>query len=828
MSALSRRWNAADREADAGFGMVEMMVSLVIIAIVTTAALSFFLNGLSSENGQRQRQEAIYLADQQMQTVQAVPAADLVQGRTSAAQTAALTTPIAGTLNLAAQSDTSAGAGFDSNASDSVLIPLSQTQSVNNVTYTLWTFVYACHLLVSSDSQCGQSAPADSTPELRATVAVTWTSHAHCQSGCNYSTSTLVDPSGDQTFNTNISSPTITNVAPATFFNTNTGTRGVGSPPPPYETCTTGPVGNTVTAPGTLMVITGTGFKSNIRVLISGVGGSIPTNAIYQPSATEVDLCLQTGDTPGAYTISVINNDGGHIQTTINEVPVIRWVALTGSGANQTLTMNGGGFLTGATFTATGGVSGNFTVVSKTQATLTQYVGPSAGASPAPLLTITDPSPASQQASFTLPAMAAATSPSAVAVGRVVPVAVTGTGFKTGLGTALVTNGTATVTASTATTATVNIQAVAVGTMSFALLNADGGVSNTISLVVDPLPTVVAPGSKVIGTTWTINGTGFLPGMTASISGGGAVVVNSQTGTTAASLTIVGGSTGSQTLTLTNTDGGTVTTPITVLPLPAVTSSTTGVSGQVAVNLSGTNFQSTMTVTDANGTATIVSRSGTTGITVMLTGAAGSHTLTLTNPDGGVTTRVVTVDAPLDITSVETPVGAGSVVTITGTGFASGLTASSSKGGVSGVTVVNSTTVNITLSATGSNLITLTNSDGGSDSATVVVNAAPNITSLTLAPTAPTHNGTVAVTVAGTGFQSGATFTAQWTRTSTATTNPTPTSVVFVSSTKETFNLVVPPTTSASGSGAKWTLTVTINNPDGGTDNLAKTGITVS
>jgi hypothetical protein len=36
----------------------------------------------------------------------------------------------------------------------------------------------------------------------------------------------------------------------------------------------------------------------------------------------------------------------------------------------------------------------------------------------------------------------------------------------------------------------------------------------------------------------------------------------------------------------------------------------------------------------------------------------------------------------------------------------------------------------------------------------------------------------------------------------------------------------VPPT--ASGTGAKWTLTVVITNPDGGTDNLAKTGITVS
>jgi hypothetical protein len=734
-------------------------------------------------------------------------------------QTTALSTPIATTLNLAAESDTSAGAGFDSNAADSVLLPLSQTQSVNNVTYTLWTFIYACHLKVSSNSQCGQDAPAGSTPELRATVAVTWTSHAHCDSGCNYSTSTLVDPSGDQTFNTNISAPTgsVTTPSPATFFNTNTGTRGVGTPPPPYETCTTGPTGNTVTVPGTLLVITGTGFKSNIRVLISSNGGSIPTNAIYQPSSTEVDACLQTGDTPGTYTISVINNDGGHFQTSVNEVPVIRWVALTGSGANQTLTLNGGGFVTGATLTATGGVSGNFSVVSKTQATLTQFVLPTAGANPAPVLTLTDPPPGSQQATFTLPAMSATTSPSAVAVGRLVPISVTGTGFEAGLATALVTNGTATVTASTATSATVNVQAGTAGTMSFGLLNPDGGVSNTVSLVVDPLPTVVAPGSKAIRSTWTINGTGFLPGMTASITGGGTVTVNSQTGTTAASLTIVGGSTGNQTLTLTNTDGGSVTTTVNVLPPPAVTSSTTGVSGQVAVTLTGTNFQPTMTVADANGTASIVSRSGTTGITVMLTGAAGSHTLTLTNPDGGLTTRVVTVDAPLNITAASLTAIEGVPVAVAGSGFTSSTTTSTP-----GATVqfVSATQVNVTFNNTGSQTLTLSNPDGGSDTASATVSG-PVITSLTLTPTKPTHGSgnTVSVAIAGTGFVSGATFTVSWT--GPPNSNPAPTSATVSSSTAATIVVATP---SLAGT---YTLTVTITNPDNGTDTLAKSGVTV-
>jgi prepilin-type N-terminal cleavage/methylation domain-containing protein len=813
VSALTRRFAVPANEADNGFGMVEMMVSLVIIAIVTVAALNFFLNGLTSESGQRQRQEAIYLADQQMQTVQAVPAADLVQGRTSTVQTAALATPIATTLNLAAQSDTTSGAGFDSNASDSVLIPLSQTQSVNHVTYTLWTFVSACHLKVSSNTLCGPTTTTGSTTELRATVAVTWTSHANCTKGCNYSTSTLVDPSSDQTFNTNISAPTgaITtpapvSPAPAAFFNTNTGTRaGVA-----YENCTTGPVGNTVTMPGTKMIITGTGFKSNIRVLISSNGGSIPTNSIYQPSATEVDACLQTGDSPGTYTLSVINNDGGHFQTSLVEGPVIRWVALTGTGANQTLTLNGGGFVTGATFAASGGVSGTFVVVSKTQATVTHYVSPSAGVSPAPLLTLTDPAPGSQKATFTLPDMSATTTPSSVALGKVVNVNVTGTGFQTGLATALVTNGTATVTSNTATSAVLTIQGNALGTMSFALLNPDGGVSNTISLTVDPLPTLVSPGSKLIGSTWTLSGTGFLPGMTATITGGGSVTVGTITPTTAV-LTVSGGTTGTaQTLTVANLDGGTAFTSITMLPLPAVTGSTVGVSAQKAVVLTGTNFNTGVTVTDANGTVISVTRNSITQITVMLSDAVTTpvtHNLTIKNTDTGTTTAAVVVDAQPVISTFPASTTVGVSFTVTGTGFAPGITISSTKAGAT-VTYGSPTQVTVTLGTAGAQNWSLTNSDTGFSNtvtSTPILGPKPTISNVTVNPPSPTRNTNVTVTVTGTNFSSAATIAA--TLTGSPNQSPTPTGVTITSGVV-TFTIPV-------GKNGNFTLTVTVTNPDG-------------
>jgi Tfp pilus assembly protein PilV len=804
--------------------MVEMMVALVIIAIVTTAALAFFINGLRSETGQRQRQEAIYLADQQMQTVQSVPAADLVQGRSSTMQNAALSNPVASTLNLAAQSDLTSSAGFDSNSSHATLIPLSQTQTLDKVNYTLWTFVYACHLKVSTNSQCGQTVPSGSTTELRATVAVTWTSNANCTSGCNYSTSTLVDPSGDQTFNTNISSPTgaistPSSAAPAlpTFFNSNTGTRGTTA----YESCTTGATGNTVTVPGTLMVITGTGFKSNIRVLISSNGGSIPTNTIYQPSASEIDVCLQTADVPGTYTVSVINNDGGHFQTKLSEIPIIRWAALSGSGANQTLTLNGGGFANGATYTATGGVGGTFNWVSGTQVQLLNYVSPTAGLATAPVITVTDPAPGSQKATFSLPDLSATTFPASVAVTGPVSVSVTGVGFQPGLATTGVTNGTATATYTGPTNATVSLRAGVVGTMSFALLNPDGGVSNTITLTVDPQPTISpAPGSKLTGVPFNVTGTGFLTGITASISGGDGVTVNSSAAGTV-SLTVNGTAYGLFTLTLTNVDGGTVSTPITILPPPAVTGRTTGVSGQIAVTLTGTNFQTGITVSDSNGTLVTATRNSATQLTLMLSDAAAApftHNLTLTNPDGGTTTTTAVVDPQLDITTVPASTTAGTQFTVGGTGFTPGLTITSTKAGTPTVTYVSSTSVLVTLPTSGSQTFTLTNPDGGNDTATVtpIPAPAPSITSFTVNPTTPARGSTPTITVVGANLSPTSTYVVRWVKSGSTTQQPT---VTYSSRTATGAVFTNGPLGSTNGA---WTVTVTVTNPDGQTASFAK------
>jgi Tfp pilus assembly protein PilV len=796
--------------------MVEMMISLVIIAIVMTAAIAFFVNGLRSDSGQRQRQEGIYLADQQMQTVQAIPAHDLVFGRSLTAQQTALTSSLGSALNLSAQSDMTSAASYDSDTNDATLIPFAQTQTVNHVTYTLSTFVYACHVSSGNGSKCGPTATTGSTQELRVTVASSWTSNASCSNGCHYATSTLIDPNSDQTFNTNISTPTgaITTPSPATFYNDNTGTHGTT----PYETCTTGAAGNTVTVPGTEMIITGTGFKSNIRVWISAGGGTIPTNTIYQPSATEIDLCLQTADTPGTYTVSVINTDGGHFQTTLTETPIIRWVALTGSGSSQVLTLNGGGFITGATYTATGGVSGTLNVVSAQQATLSNYVGPNGGTATPTAITLKDPSPGLQATpAFSLPDITTTTSPTSVAVGTTVPVSITGLGFEPGLAIAsnpAVTNASpVTVSYTSAAAAVVTIRATTVGTMSFALVNPDGGVSNTITLTVDPLPTIApAPGSRVVGVPFTVTGTGFMTGMTASLANGDSVVVNSLTVPGTVSLTITGTSYTLTTLTLHNLDGGSVSTPITVTPPPVVTGVTTAVSGQVTETLTGTGFQSGMTISDPGGTIGTITHTGTTSVTFMITDTPGTQTLTLTNPDGGTTTVNVPLDTPLSITAPTLTAFEGVPVTVAGSGFVSGLTTSTP-----GATVqwLSATSVRVTFGNAGSQTLVLTNPDGGSDSATATVTG-PTISNFTTGTAVHGTGKTVTVAVTGSGLTTTSVYTAVWTK---GGTNTPETVTAYTGRTTTTANFTIP-TPSTSGS---YTLTVTVTNPDTSTDSLTKT-----
>ncbi len=417
---------------------------------------------------------------------------------------------------------------------------------------------------------------------------------------------------------------------------------------------------------------------------------------------------------PVRYTVSVINTDGGHFQTSLTETPIVRWVALTGSGSSQVLTLNGGGFVNGASYTGTGGVSGTFHWVSPQQATITSYVGPTAGATPS--ITVNDPSPGFQQTPvFTLPDMSATTSPTSVAVGTNVSVSVSGSGFETGLATTGVTNGSATASYISPTSAVVVLRGTAVGTMSFALLNPDGGVSNTLTLNVDPLPTISpAPGTRVVSLPFTVTGTNFMPGITATLANGDAVAAT-YVSPTQISLTVTGSSYGATTLTLHNPDGGIATAPITIDAPPVVTGVTVAVSGQVTETLTGTGFQSGTTITDPGGTIGTITHSGTTGMTFMITDTPGIADADADQPGRRHDNGQCAARHAVGHHCLQPHCLRGGASDRRRPGFTAGVR-TTTPGAT--VTYVSATSVRVTFGNAGSQTLVLTNPDGGSDSAT--------------------------------------------------------------------------------------------------------------
>jgi prepilin-type N-terminal cleavage/methylation domain-containing protein len=656
--------NRRDAAGDAGFSMVEMMVSILVIAIVATASVAFFVANLRGVNNQRQHQEAVYLADQQLETVESLPVAMLVHGRPKSAVQTLYASAAATALGISSQDDVISNSNWDASATSltNVTVPLTSTQTVNNVAYNMTTFIDACYYS-SSTGVCGPTSSSSTNQEYRVSLYETWTSSGACATAgnCSYSTRTLIDPTADPTFSSTITVPNVAAPSPSTINTDNAYT----------DSCTTA----AGTAAGTEIKVTASGSPSNlnagVRVKIGPGGGTV--SEISQVGSSEVDFCLTSGDTPGVYSISIINTDGGNTPLSITEVGNISQ-ATGWDPTTKTLTLYGGGFETGTTLSATGAASWTGYTVYNCSTTVTAPC--SAGGSPdevvingfngiangaASTLTLTNPDSTMTYA-LTAPKMGTL-SKSAVAVNQTTNLSITSaTGFQNPPNTlnAVVTsgNGTATVTYTSASTATLTVSPTATGTMTVYLYNDDGGKTNTFNIGVDPQPTVSAanPNSVPVSTTKTVTvtGTGFLAGMSAA-SNNGTVSVSSVTATTV-TLSVKASSTGTDTITLTNTDGGTVSFNLTVKPLPTISalSPATGTHSTLTTfTITGANFVSGATVAVVYNGSTVSPAPAVTFVSAsslkfkITLNSTGSSTnvpikVTVTNPDGGVSTQFST------------------------------------------------------------------------------------------------------------------------------------------------------------------------------------------
>ena len=144
------------------------------------------------------------------------------------------------------------------------------------------------------------------------------------------------------------------------------------------------------------------------------------------------------------------------------------------------------------------------------------------------------------------------------------------------------------------------------------------------------------------------------------------------------------------------------------------------VAGGTAVTITGTNFATGATVTFGSAAATNVVVVNSTTITATTpAGSAGAVTVTVTvNGQSGSLAGGFTYGQPT-VSSVSPnngPVAGGTAVTITGTNFAAGATVTFGSAAATNVVVVNSTTITATTPAGSAGAVTVTVTNGGSQS----------------------------------------------------------------------------------------------------------------
>lgn len=524
----ARRRLAQAAHDDAGFSLTEVIVSLVLIAIVMTAASYFFAVSLHAQTGTKQRQEAVYLADQQLEQIQALPGKHLLDNRSQSAVQSILASPYAASLTSddITNCPTSATCNYDPTATGTPTVAPTQTLSpINGVTYTVQNYIDPCYRKTVASDSCTAINSAGAQVMYRATVNVYWSAAAGegCgTSACSYAASTLIDPdsNGDPVFNSNLSHPTITSITPATIA-----------------------VGASAT-----LTITGTQFLSGATVSIDTGGGTFGTISSNSGTQIVVPFTASSGAAPGStYAIYVTNPDGG--RTTGYNITLVANPTISVSpssvvaSSSTSITITGTDLQTGATLRASRGTISNLSIQSTTKATATYTAPATAGTD---TFTWKNAAAADDQgvatATETVTAPAAPTvtsaSPTSLTAGSRTTVTVSGSNL-TSLTGANWGGGTCTVSASNGSSATLSCTAGSTaGTFNLSVTNA-GGTSGNVSLAVTAAPTVTSLCSAVYNSacssttfrsgatdTFYVLGTNFSSGAQVSLVANGQTYYN--------------------------------------------------------------------------------------------------------------------------------------------------------------------------------------------------------------------------------------------------------------------------------------------------------------
>jgi YD repeat-containing protein len=524
---------------------------------------------------------------------------------------------------------------------------------------------------------------------------------------------------------------------------------GVAFTVPPPQITSLSPTSGGV---GTQVTINGSGFgatQGNSSVnFYNGWQGNI-----VSWSATQIVATAPANAATGAVTVTVNTVDSNTNQVFTMFNPVIASLSPTSGAVGTSVTINGSGF--GAT-QGTSTVKLNGATAAVTSWSATQIVATVPNATSGSMI-VTEGGVSSNGPTFTVPApQITSISPTSGVVGT--QVTINGSGFGATSGTNSFVNfesNNAAIVSWSATQIVATVPANATTGPVTVSVNTVGSNTNQIFTMPNPVITSLSPTSGAVGTSVTINGSGFGASQgTSSVQLNGAATTVTSWSATQIVVTVPNTISGSMIV----TEGGVASNGVTfTVPAPQITSISPSSAGAGdTVTISGSGFGPT------TGTNSLVSFN--TGVTAAIA-SWNSNQIVATVPQGSVTGPVkVYVNSiqsngsqftiPSNVVTALSPsVGKfGAQVTVTGSGF----------GTVQGSSFVSfaGTAATSVVSWSDTQLVALVPTGASSGGVSVTVNAAQSNSTVLFTVYNPVISGivppaaasTAAVTVNGSGF----------------------------------------------------------------------------
>jgi hypothetical protein len=588
--------------------------------------------------------------------------------------------------------------------------------------------------------------------------------------------STTVSVAGASCTGVNVSSPTLlTCVTPA-------GVAGVqdvvvttpgGPSAPAFFTYDNMPVVKSVKpsqgplAGGTTITITGSSFVSGGTTVL--VGGAACTGVAV--SGDKVLTCITPAGTGVAdVTVTTAGGTSAPGYFTYDDLPTL--VAINpGEGpaaGGTTITLDGTGFVAGATVSVGGAACASVVISGTTSITCATPARP-AGST---VVSVSTPGGLSNTLSFVfdpVPTLSLVSPAEGPAAGGTT-IALTGTGFVVGATTVSVGGAPCTaVNVSSASQLTCITPAGAAGAVNV-IATTPGGPSNAITYTFDSAPSVttVSPlrGPVAGGTTITLTGTGYMVGSTAvSVAGQACAAVNVASATSLTCVTPAAAA-GAANVIVTTLGGPGPAATFTYDAIPTanfISPSGGPLAGGTTLTIGGTGFVIGSTTVFVAGVACVsVNVASATSLTCDTpAGVAGTASVVVTTPGGPSNAVPFVYNVVPGLAAVDPfagPLAGGLTITLRGTDFVASAT-TVTVGGVActGVTVLAPTVVTCTTPAgpAGTAPVLVTTPGGTSPAVPFIYSSGPTLTSMS--PSIGPPSGGTTITLTGTGFFLGGT-----------------------------------------------------------------------